>query len=367
MVLLILAGITIVYVFGDNGIFKLAQEAKDKTEQGKNEEQEYLNGLDGMVNKYLNGNGGSNSSDRVDVSTITTETTKNTPAKDSLGNPITIPEGFKVVPDGQDGVEYTYTGDKKPTVQDGIVIEDNEGNQFVWIPVGEIKNKDNTTTTITLGRYTFDDSGVESLVQNSINYTSTTDDTKIDSYFQELETSSYENTIAKNLSTFVSKTNVNGGYYLARYEASKGAGDKVKSKSAAVWNNITQPEAAIKAREMYASTSFESDLINSYAWDTAIVFIQTYSGDSDYSQEEGSTFSSSLVNTGTNGDKRCNIYDMASNTAEWTTETYTSSGGPCTIRGGYYFNSNNYTAYRCTYVTSLSVDFFSFRPLLYVK
>lgn len=35
MVLLILAGITIVYVLGDNVIFKLAQEAKDKMDKAK--------------------------------------------------------------------------------------------------------------------------------------------------------------------------------------------------------------------------------------------------------------------------------------------------------------------------------------------
>ena len=136
VVLLILAGITIMYTMGDNSIFKKAQEAKDKTDQAIKDEQEYFNNLDNVINQYLDGN--STDSNKVDVSTITTKVDKNTPAKDSLGNPITIPEGFKVVPDGQDGVEYTYTGDKKPTVQDGIVIEDEEGNQFVWIPVGNV-------------------------------------------------------------------------------------------------------------------------------------------------------------------------------------------------------------------------------------
>ena len=29
----------------------------------------------------------------------------------------------------------------------------------------------------------------------------------------------------------------------------------------------------------------ESDLMNSYAWDTAIIFIQTFSGDIDYSKQ----------------------------------------------------------------------------------
>ena len=38
---------------------------------------------------------------------------------------------------------------------------------------------------------------------------------------------------------------------------------------------------------MYSSSNFESDLINSYAWDTAIVFIQEFSGDTDYSRQAG--------------------------------------------------------------------------------
>ena len=358
------------YVMGDNSIFKLAQDAKDKTEQAKNDERDYFNNLDNTINQYIDGNSGeSNPSSKVDVSTITDKVDKNTPAEDSLGNPITIPEGFKVVPDGQDGVEYTYTGDKKPTVQDGIVIADDENNQFVWIPVGSIKNKDNTTTTIQLARYTFNTGSSE---DGSVKETKTdgsllkTSSSSSYGYLEEDATSTtYGNTKAKNIEEFKIKAKANGGYYLARFEASKGIDNKVKSKSAAVWNNITQPEVATKAREMYTSTNFESDLVNSYAWDTAIVFIQTYSGDNDYSKQNSKN--TSLANTGVNNDKVCNIYDMASNTAEWTTETSTVAGYPCTYRGGNYGNSNFYTAGRDSNVTSGSSGRISFRPLLYAK
>lgn len=58
VVLLILAGITIVYVFGDNGVFGRAQEAKDRTEQAKQDEQDYFGNVDNTINKYANGNGG---------------------------------------------------------------------------------------------------------------------------------------------------------------------------------------------------------------------------------------------------------------------------------------------------------------------
>jgi hypothetical protein len=100
---------------------------------------------------------------------------------------------------------------------------------------------------------------------------------------------------------------------------------------------VSQPDAAIAARNMYNSSYVESDLINSYSWDTAIVFIQHYSGNSNYAKQV--RLSSEISNTGRVGDKVCNIHDMASNREEWTTEHSTSSGGfngPYVIRGGYY-------------------------------
>ena len=77
---------------------------------------------------------------------------------------------------------------------------------------------------------------------------------------------------------------------------------------------------------MYGSEAkVTSDLINSYAWDTAIVFIQkcgTESNSSTYSKTVGqsSTSTSASQTTGTNKlkatskvDKQCNIFDMAGN------------------------------------------------------
>ena len=65
-------------------------------------------------------------------------TTNNTTLKDENGNKIVVPAGFKIVPNGgtaeSSKVDYTYNADGKPCVQDGIVVEDGEGNQFVWIP-----------------------------------------------------------------------------------------------------------------------------------------------------------------------------------------------------------------------------------------
>ncbi len=372
---MILAGITIVYVFGENGIFKLAQEAKDKTDQAKNDEQEYLNNIGNTINEYIDGNGGTTNppdqptppaKEPTIVGAVDKIQTENKIVEDSNGNRVTIPGGFKVVPNSPEGtdaskkVDYTYNGDGTPAVQDGIVIEDEEGNQFVWIPVGDIKNKDGSTTTITLGRYTFDTTnGTPTLQQNADNYTETVTVTGLlGNYCQELASGS-------SIGDFVEKTKDNGGYYLGRYEASQGTDKKVKSQAdKVVWNNITQPSAATNARNMYSSDYVESDLTNSYSWDTAIVFIQNYSKSSNYASQK--SVNSSRLNTGKAGDKVCNIHDMASNCYEWSTERCTSTVEPYVLRGGVCGNPHT-TSRRDSYDKALSFDGMSFRPLLYTK
>ena len=146
-----------------------------------------------------------------------------------------------------------------------------------------------------------------------------------------------------------------------------------------VWNNITQPKASEVSRNMYGSEAkVTSDLINSYAWDTAIVFIQkcgTESNSSTYSYTVGlsSTSKSAPQTTGTNilkatskVDKQCNIFDMAGNCSEWTTETSSHSAYPCVLRGGIYSYSDFYTSNRNNGNTSRGNSYNSFRPLLYL-
>ncbi|MGN1269650.1 MAG: hypothetical protein ACI4UU_02125, partial [Clostridia bacterium] len=110
---------------------------------------------------------------------------------------------------------------------------------------------------------------------------------------------------------------------------------------------------------------YYSDLINSYAWDTAIIFIEAYSGDTTYATKKGSNIKSSIAKTGENADKRCNIQDMAGNVMEWSTES--STYYPCTRRGGYCGNSTTMTSYR-SFDTNLNEGYrISFRGLLCVK
>ena len=410
VVLLILAGVSVNAIFSENGIIKRAKDAQNKMDQATQNDLDSINELnnwiDGKTNGTTGGNttgGDANPSTTPKISTLVGKVVdKNTKAEDAYGNKITIPKGFKILehnPTSSTGaVTYNYTnseetGEHIPAVQDGIVIEDKDGNQFVWVPVGTIKNKNNTTNTITLGRYEFDSNtgALKSTTPAQVaSVENCTQAVKIDSYYQELSTSrggnsaedsTAQNATARNLEEFISTTLANGGYYIARFEAS-GTASKITSKyNQTVLGNISQPNAAKVAREMYGEVKennelvYASDLVNSYAWDTAIIFIQTYSTGEDASSYASQNKSTSFAKTGKNNDKYCNIWDMSGNAYEWTTEystySFNSNVYPCVSRGGYYVTdgggARNYTSYRGDDGTTLSISYYSLRSLLYVK
>lgn len=368
IIMLILAGVTIDIAI-DGDLFDRAQSAVDRTNEKVTQTQtkvdELMNEWDRIEqNQQNNGNNEPQVRTLAQLVGANASNDKQT-VSDKYGNQVVIPAGFIVVANGTDGVTYGYTGNtSEPSVQDGIVIKNaTDGNEFVWVPVGTINNKEGdpngATTQIKLGRYSFASStGNETLQQEasktvydtavevsdgyevSSNYTGTINST---------QASSFTNAKALNLGEWLSTALDNKGYYIARYEASTydDAGTKACSKQSTsinimeavyegnqVWNQITENQASEVSQAAYPNSSgatFYSDLVNSYAWDTALVFIQKYA-DSDYSKQ--TSVNSDYTNTGTTGDKVCNIYDLASNFAEWTTETYYESDIPPVLRGG---------------------------------
>ena len=417
IVLLILAGVSIAMLTGQNGILTQANNAKNETELASAKEKVEL-AVIGAISQTRDGTltvgklrtelanyGGTVEGDTFPVTAtvdgksftvdangnvtsagssavpnppaptengtlgkVTGSEKTNTTVKDSLGNQVVVPAGFKVV-------------NKDDNVTDGIVVEDvshsaTAGSQFVWIPVGDvIKDSAGNKETITLGRYSFDSSG------NATAYSGTyTEDTASN------HNSSYGNTIAKDIEDFQNKvTNTTHGYYIGRYESRTSTERKSKTDKLTqitvkpdkyVYNYTTQSQAAELSRGMYSSDSnFESDLMNSYAWDTAIVFLQKFDNRANktkpYSQQN--SLNDSLASQGTNNlsdaskkDVICNVYDMASNCVEWTTETSTNSSYPCTYRGGLYGISDYYASNRSSRYTTGSDNNISFRTLLYM-
>ena len=429
IVLLILAGVTIATLTGDNGILKKAGDAKTQTEQAKEDENLKIAiagsyGTDGKLNlkdlkdnlenqgiDYDKNNTGfplevivNGEKKKIDangniIESIQSLKTKGTVFKDTTtledtyGNQVTIPKGFKIA------------NDSATDVTGGIVIEDATytntiGSQFVWIPVGTgenaIKKANKETVDIALGRYSFTQNS-DGTITTSEYSGSYTEDTTAN------HNSDYKNAIAKDIEKFKTSANSNHGYYIGRYEAgvvdynssvstsnsnnetnwTGYTGDNIKlvcKKEQQVWNYVTQNKASELSRDMYGSEAkVTSDLINSYAWDTAIVFVQkcgTESNSSTYSYTvgESSRSTSAPQTTGTNilkatnkVDKQCNIFDMAGNCREMTTETFSISDIPCVSRGGCYNdNSRSYTSDRNYGDTSGAYSAYSFRPLLYL-
>ena len=206
---------------------------------------------------------------------------------------------------------------------------------------------------------------------------------------------SERNTTAYDLPGFLGSARENGGYYIGRYEASyasgvtsgttvdygncKAASKKSKEYSetsmdytpGTLWNYITQLDASTVAMTTYFSGQItggiKSDLMNSYAWDTAIMYIHE-AANSNYAYQEGTELNTSLTDTGANDDEVCKINDMASNISEWTTETSDDNrnywSGPCTYRGGNYEAS--WTAFRNCYKPTNANANIGFRIVLYL-
>ena len=403
IILIILSTVTINAVLGDNGLIEQAKKTKNIAEGSIEDEKEKLNSLSQEYANLMAENEEIEKpktvADYKDSGEVFDETKT---ICDEKGNEITVPEGFKIASDSGD------------TLQQGVVIEDVnastdetvQGSQFVWIPVGRFTKDDGTKSNeIILGRYTFSTTspGTPTLEQaaytdeNPENYKNSK---VIEKYFDEYSGAHRDgvasdgldglNATANDLGAWIDSVKANGGYYIGRYEASYASGSDVSNYKAAtkvstgfrtesdgsmsytektLWNYITQLEASKVAINTYKdSRSVKSDLMNSYAWDTAIVYIQE-AGNKNYANK--TSVNSALSNTGTNNDEVCKINDIASNCLEWTTE-YSSNANsynafPCVARGGNCYDSYFYTADRNNGCATDSSTDVSFRLSLYIE
>ena len=143
IVLLILAGVTIAALSGDNGILKRATEAKEQTNQKNDEETEKLAGYESTIDQYANGaTGGSGNGGQGGSGGGTGTNFTNVNAADS--NPAgVVPENSTVV---------------EADASKGIVIKDKNNNEWVWIEVPKTTVFTgltiDTTNTLTEQNYT---------------------------------------------------------------------------------------------------------------------------------------------------------------------------------------------------------------------
>ena len=325
VVLLILAGVSINLVLGNNGIIAKAKDAETKSAEASQNDLKGMNGLVSEMEGALAGNGSTGSgSGNGNTGSGNNFVTKNTEVTYPDGK-VWIPEGFKVA------------DDSASTVQGGVVIEDKDGNQFVWVPVATIADYKRTwyTGDGTLSKYS------EALPEDE----KTSVEKYKGFYIGRYEAGDKENTEAKTLrsSNDVTKTVT------------------IKANQAP-YNYVTRTQAVSLAEGFATKQGYKAKtkLVSSYAWDTTIAFIEktvnnygssssqgnysntsvTYKDITDESKPEKTKAenSSLLVATGQTTPV-CNIYDMGGNVFEWTTESYSITNFPYARRGGSYLSS----------------------------
>ena len=347
VVLLILAGVSINLVLGDNGIVKKAQDAKTKSAEASENDLKGMNSLVSEMEGALAGNGSTGSgSGNGNTGSGNNFVTKNTEVTYPDGK-VWIPEGFKI------------SKDSASTVQGGVVIEDKDGNQFVWVPVATIADYKRTAYSTNVATEETD------TATNSIKIKSSS---SISDYFTEA--------LPEDEKTSVERYK---GFYIGRYEAgdkestgttkatfrtsSSDTSNSVTIKADQVpYNYVTRTQAISLAEGFKTQQGYKAKtkLVSSYAWDTTIAFIEktvnnygssssqgnysntsvTYKDITDESKPEKTKAEDSLLLVATGQTTPvCNIYDMGGNVYEWTTESYSDTGYPYALRGGCYDRS----------------------------
>ncbi len=355
IILIILATVTITLVFGEGGLIQRAQEGKELTEQAQKDEQDELKGAEEFINGVLAGTGTTNPPEEgeeetpipPEPETPTMEDAKPNPSEDGpkfedtttitddLDNPVTVPGGFHLDKD---------SGTK---VEEGIVIEDDAGNQFVWIPVGEY----NVSTSInSSGKLTNE---LARRIFTSTGSTLVSGDSVIDSnYYGEGDSRS----VAKDqIGAFKTSSTENKGFYIGRYE--QGSGNVCK-ENVSSYVNVNRNQAKQQAESMYNGNGYvTSQLISSYAWDTALNFIcQT--------NTDGYLLSTN-VNSSINDYNK--IKYLLNNCYEWTSEYCSFSRYDCVYRGGEVALQQKFAAGRGYFASNISTAEISFRVQLYVN
>ena len=359
IILLILAGISI-SALTNTGIFEKAKDAKEKSEVAEKQQSETLDSYEKELNKYT--------SDNLEEN-IGVKFEKNTELHDKNGAKIIVPAGFKVV----------NTDDL--TVEKGIVVEDSKGNQYVWIPC---------TTEDSKSQLQFKRTEWDVEVDGADNSRASKDELTLtcpENYSDNGLTYAVVNEIVTQVKAEKDSVRRNGGYYIGRYEVGdeNGTGTAVIKADQTPMANIIWSTAYSKAKGIGGGTGATTYLCSSYAWDTAINFIQN-NGFQNYAKAREDSYNENwfdknvkdstgkIIKAANKAERlstgkttpKCNIYDMGGNVAEFTTEVMPSTSEPVVLRGGYYL-INGPAGQRYDNITSDAYNYRGFRATLFLK
>ena len=389
VVLLILAGVSINLVLGNNGIIAKAKDAETKSAEASQNDLKGMNGLVSEMEGALAGNGNTGSGSGNGGAGGSGTGTK-VPAEATA-------ETAPYFPDN------TFTK-KEGTIDTGLVIKDANGNEYVWVVVPRTTAVYKTTG---LGKTTFTDADYTSIENDLKEYTKTYRESTSysDVYYADEKNVGWfaDETAYNNLKNSMLKSVYeNGGFYVGRYEAGigtnrtsgsaknsdgkytiEGMPTPVTKADAYPYTYVTRTQAQNLASKVNSGTK-TSSLMFGVQWDLVLAFmskdttkvnqenlkelisdsktIGNYSdnlweiknANAQYSTNFGSTFtactnpfkkessSSILLTTGADSSFSVqNIYDIAGNIWEWTLEKASNTSRPCAGRGGHFDNTGS--------------------------
>ena len=414
VVLLILAGVSINLVLGNNGIIAKAKDAETKSAEASQNDLKGMNSLIEQMESTLNGSGNGGK---------------------------TEPETVPYLP--SDDFHY----DTSTSIDTGLVIQDGSGNEYVWVVVPRTTAVYKTTG---LGKTTFTDADYTSIENDLKKYTKTYrgSTSYSDVYYPDDENVGWfaDATAYNNLKNIMLKSVYeNGGFYVGRYEAgidtttgtnrtSEGPTNSdgkytieempalVTKADAYPYTYVTRTQAQNLASKVNSGTK-TSSLMFGVQWDLVLAFMSRdtakitstddltsnstkignyrdsvfqLSQTGKYATLSNWTLSSTwnpsttsttdfvdssrnkiakssngngiLVTTGTSEkNKVMNIYDVAGNVFEWTLEKTSDTYNPCASRGGIFNNTGSGfpAAYRSGDSTVSSYDGVGFRVSLF--
>ena len=362
VVLLILSSVSLNLVLGDNGIIVKAKEAAETTAAAQEKEAMERN----LLEKEL---------------------------ENSLSTPAVEPTDGVKIPTG-----FYYVGGTKAS---GIVISDNKndknkyrnqkvvgtdllGNQYVWIPC----TTDSSGSDLQYARTEW---GVE--VDGDDNSRAIKDEltlTDASVTYSDADTANGINAdVSKEIVAQIKAEKASvaqyGGYYIGRYEVGRNSDTAVVKYNQTPYASITWSTAYGLAKKIITNSEVNSYLCSSYAWDTAVNFIQNNSTAKNYATSiegfngnwnpqavkdpSGNVIkpagTSQQLNTGLTT-QFCNIFDMGGNEAEFTTELNPGTSETVVLRGGFY-NGNCPAGRRWDRNSGSAYILFGFRATLFLK
>ena len=370
IVLLILAGVTISALSGDNGILQNAGKAKEETEQAEKEEIKKLNMLEAATNF------------------------QNKEYKDGKGNIATIPAGFAVSQVSGENI-----------IDEGLVIIDSKGNEFVWIPVNNINE-------MAMCINSSDDSTCDLVIENNELVCKTHDSKEIcgklyatisgenfdanrpnlvykenegkrepdllnvndnedKEYLSDIgyDTDSFMKEIKSEYIEMIKSVKKYKGFYVGRYETSNDGENVASKKNCKSLNaeNASMWYGLYAKQKTYQTDSVQGGMIWGSQYDAMMRWMDddtTATTDINTPDLTSGTRNLTTITGSNEDDKIKNVYDLYGSVHEWTLEADGTGGR--VLRGGYFDSAYSPSVRGNSYPDNKTINIGS-RITLYIK